>query len=159
MAQANTIRASKMDYIQPNKEEQKDFQPKIRQTYPRLNILYLLRFCIAYAFIYAAGYAREFISLFLPNNRLYHTDTPKNIKAGIHTIMDGYTGFYVRNVFLPLLTCFERPVLGAPSAQIEIKERRRKNIFSTTFEHTGRTLKTLNFGSYNYLGKQGNYLY
>ena len=155
MEQANKIRATtEMDYTQPNRDNRRDFQPIIRQNYPRMHILNLLCFCITYALIFAAGYVRDFIHSFLPKNKIYFaSDTPKNIKAGIRSCVDGYAGFYLRNVFTPLLTCFQRPLVCTPSALIEIKERRRNNIFATEFEYSEKTQMALNFGSYNYLGK------
>lgn len=130
------------------------FRPNIRQTYPKLNILYTFRFYFTYALIYIFAYTRDFVSWVLPVRQFHlSVDTPKNIKAGIQSVVDDSAGFYLRAVFLPVLSCFHRPLVGPPSAQIEIRDRKRKSIFEHLFQLTGKTIKALNFGSYNYLGE------
>ena len=130
------------------------FQPKVRQNYPKLNILYTFRFYFTYVLIYIFAYARNFASWILPGWKLHlSVDTPINIKAGIQSIIDDSTGFYLQAVFLPVLACFHRPLVGVPAAQMEIRERKRDSIFGHDFQLTGKIIKALNFGSYNYLGK------
>ncbi|KAI6656914.1 Serine palmitoyltransferase 2-like [Oopsacas minuta] len=134
-------------------KQAKDFQPNVRQSHPKLHILYIFRFYFTYALIYLAGYVREFVHWFLPANSTYlPVDTEKNIRAGIQSVVDGHAGFYLRNVFLPVNACFHTPLTGSPSVKFEIRERKRNHIFEPLFELTGKTRKALNFGSYNYLG-------
>lgn len=47
--------------------------------------------------------------------------------------------------------CWNRPVGSAPGAQITVLERVSKD-YNQTFELTGRGIRCLNLGSYNYLG-------
>ena len=130
------------------------FQPKVRQSYPKLNILYTIRFYFTYALIYIFAYARNSVYRILPRLKLHPLeDTPKNIKAGIQSVIGDSAGFYLQSVFLPVLSCFHRPLIGVPSAQMEIRDRKRDSILTHSFQLTEKTIKALNFGSYNYLGK------
>ncbi len=62
-----------------------------------------------------------------------------------------YESFYTRNVYIRIRDCFNRPICSVPGAEIELLERTTDD-YNWTFNYTGRKVKALNMGSYNYLG-------
>jgi serine palmitoyltransferase len=47
--------------------------------------------------------------------------------------------------------CFNRPICSVPGAYIELLERKTYD-YNWSFHYTGKKIKALNMGSYNYLG-------
>jgi len=62
-----------------------------------------------------------------------------------------YESFYMRNLYIRLSDCFNRPVCSVPGPIISILERISDD-YNWTFRQTGRKIEALNLGSYNYLG-------
>ena len=62
-----------------------------------------------------------------------------------------YESFYTRNVYIRIRDCFNRPICSVPGAEIELMERTTDD-YNWSFNYTGRTIRALNLGSYNYLG-------
>lgn len=70
-------------------------------------------------------------------------------------LYQSYESFYTRNVYLRIRDCFNRPITGVPGATIDLLERTTDD-YNWSFQYTGRKIKTLNMGSYNYLGYAEN---
>lgn len=62
-----------------------------------------------------------------------------------------YECFYTRNLYTRIRDCFNRPICSVPGAEIDIMERVSDD-YNWTFKLSGKLLRTLNLGSYNYLG-------
>lgn len=62
-----------------------------------------------------------------------------------------FEAFHTRNCYIRNRDCFNRPICSVPGAEIELVERVSDD-YNWTFRNTGRTIKALNMGSYNYLG-------
>ena len=62
-----------------------------------------------------------------------------------------YESFYTRNVYIRISDCFNRPICSVPGAELELMERKTDD-YNWSFYFTGRKIKALNMGSYNYLG-------
>lgn len=62
-----------------------------------------------------------------------------------------YECFYTRNLYTRIRDCFNRPICSVPGAFISIVERLSDD-FNWTFKYSGKQIKALNLGSYNYLG-------
>ena len=82
----------------------------------------------------------------------------KLLKGPVHKIVKGYApicwdfeDFYVRRMYRRVVDCFNRPINSSPGAWMDVMERRSKD-GNATLEHTGRSMRVLNLGSYNYLG-------
>lgn len=54
-------------------------------------------------------------------------------------------------MYIRLRDCVNRPICSVPGAEIEIVERKSDD-YNWSFYYTGRIVKALNMGSYNYLG-------
>ena len=74
-----------------------------------------------------------------------------NNPADFVPLYSGYEPFYVRNSFVRGRDILYRPVCSVPGAEIEIKERKTDD-HNWTYYYSGRVIKALNMGSYNYLG-------
>jgi serine palmitoyltransferase len=59
--------------------------------------------------------------------------------------------FITRNIFYRVRDCANRPICSAPGVEIDLLERTSDD-YNWSFRFTGRVLRILNIGSYNYLG-------
>ena len=66
-------------------------------------------------------------------------------------MFQSFESFHTRNVYIRNRDCFNRPVCGVPGAEIELLER-KSNDYNWTYYFTGKKIKAINMGSYNYLG-------
>jgi serine palmitoyltransferase len=66
-------------------------------------------------------------------------------------LYQSYESFYTRNVYTRIRDCFNRPICSVPGAEIELLDRKTDD-YNWSFYFTGKKLKALNMGSYNYLG-------
>ncbi|XP_061730161.1 serine palmitoyltransferase 2 [Cydia pomonella] len=75
-------------------------------------------------------------------------------REGYAPLYNPFDQFYSRYVYRRVRHCFNRPVCSTPEAEITLKERATDD-YNWTFRFTGRELKCVNLGSYNYLGYRG----
>lgn len=66
-------------------------------------------------------------------------------------LYQSFDSFFTRNYYLRVRDVFNRPICSVPGAEIELVER-TSNDYNWTYQYTGRKIKALNLGSYNYLG-------
>ena len=66
-------------------------------------------------------------------------------------LYQSFDSFFTRNYYLRVRDVFNRPVGSVPGAEIELLERTSDD-YNWTYNMTGRKIKALNLGSYNYLG-------
>jgi len=59
--------------------------------------------------------------------------------------------FYVKWLYKRISDAWDRPITGVPGTYIDVLERRSTDM-NTTYTLTGKRLRCLNLGSYNYLG-------
>jgi len=62
-----------------------------------------------------------------------------------------FDSFFIRRLYRRISDCWNRPIKGLPGRIVNIYER-ASNDNNRTFEMTGNMIKSLNVGSYNYLG-------
>lgn len=62
-----------------------------------------------------------------------------------------FESFFMRRLYRRVSNCWNRPVEGIPGKVINLKERISLDN-NRTFDFSGKTIKALNFGSYDYLG-------
>lgn len=62
-----------------------------------------------------------------------------------------FESFYTRNMYRRIRDCWNRPIGSCPGAVIDVLERETVDE-GWNFRLTGRRIKSLNMGSYNYLG-------
>jgi serine palmitoyltransferase len=71
------------------------------------------------------------------------------------SLFQSYESFYTRNLYFRIRDCFNRPVCSQPGVEIDLVERKTDD-YNWSFNHTGRKIRALNMGSYNYLGFSEN---
>eukprot|EP00455_Lapot_gusevi_P037351 TRINITY_DN4174_c0_g1_i5.p1 TRINITY_DN4174_c0_g1~~TRINITY_DN4174_c0_g1_i5.p1 ORF type:complete len:482 (+),score=49.98 TRINITY_DN4174_c0_g1_i5:102-1547(+) len=74
---------------------------------------------------------------------------------GYAPFLSGFDAFYQRRLYTRVNDCYDRPIVGCPGAWVDVMERTRQ--FDATLNKkvpkpSGRNVKCLNLGSYNYLG-------
>eukprot|EP00966_Prymnesium_polylepis_P009086 209588-Prymnesium_polylepis.1 len=80
---------------------------------------------------------------------------PIGKKAG-PPIFTGWVVFYTRRLYRRIEDCWNRPIAGEASSSIDVCVRERKGAGDgAPLEMTGKTVRCLNLGSYNYLGFGG----
>jgi len=81
----------------------------------------------------------------------YFWDSNREIEKDFVPLYSSYESFYTRNVYIRIRDCFNRPICSVPGAELELLER-KTNDYNWSFYFTGKKIKALNMGSYNYLG-------
>lgn len=70
---------------------------------------------------------------------------------GYAPVRMSYEDFYTRRMYYRIHDCWNRPICSAPDAWIDVMERTPVN-GQKPLRLTGRSIRCLNLGSYNYLG-------
>lgn len=101
--------------------------------------------------LYAFGYFRDFLVYAgIRKNRLVELNRP-----GYAPLYQSYESFYIRNIYRRLCDGWNIPIQSLPGAIIEIKDRVSLD-YNVTFSFTGKIIRAINMGSYNYLGMAEN---
>ncbi|CAL4082128.1 unnamed protein product [Meganyctiphanes norvegica] len=105
-------------------------------------------FCtfVSYGVLLLVGYIKEF---FWPPSSM-----EKN-REGYVPLYVGFESFYTRNVYRRIQDCWARPISSVPGAEIDLMERDTPD-YGWTMNLTGKIIKCINVGSYNYLGYAEN---
>ncbi|KAI4292544.1 serine palmitoyltransferase [Pancytospora philotis] len=70
---------------------------------------------------------------------------------GIPPLYTAFESFYIRRMYRRICDCWNRPIVGIPGRKVRIQERVPVD-YNREFTLSGKTIESLNFGSYNYLG-------
>ena len=150
-----TIRASIRTVNEKSSDQSNDVNakgpPKIRQLVTRISYFITFTTLLNFGIIFAVGHFRDLLRYF---GFFCYTevDKKKNKEAKIQPIFDGFTAFYYRAIFIFASDTINRPLSSIPSTEIEVLERKRSSQFHLDYKLTGKKIRALNFGSYNYLG-------
>lgn len=106
---------------------------------------------LSYLIVVLLGHARDTFGrlLFPLAYRKYKQDNKSP------PLYSSFESFFSRRIFRRVRDCWERPITGVPGRHITVLERVSDD-YNETFRLTGRKLRLLNFGSYNYLGFSSN---
>lgn len=91
------------------------------------------------------AYVKVFLGSFLPSHN------PEKNRKGYAPLYSSFESFYTRYLYRPNCDCWNRPISSVPGAELVVQERVTHDQ-GKTFQLTGKSLKCLNMGSYNYLG-------
>jgi serine palmitoyltransferase len=78
-------------------------------------------------------------------------DSKCQAKKDYPPLLASKDSFYTRRLYSRFKDCWNRPISSCPGPWITVQER-VTNDFNETFKLTGKEMKCLNLGSYNYLG-------
>eukprot|EP01041_Mallomonas_annulata_P009476 gene9476-19684_t len=101
----------------------------------------------AYALLILTGHFRDFLGKLSGWTR-YKEEVPRK---GFAILLKSWESFYTRRLYGRINDCWNRPIASFPGANIEVMERKSTN-GNYSYDFTGRTMRCLNVGSYNYLG-------
>ncbi|KAK8735697.1 hypothetical protein OTU49_005272, partial [Cherax quadricarinatus] len=97
---------------------------------------------LSYGVLFFVGYTKEFF---------YPPSTKEKNREGYVPLYIGFESFYTRNVYRRIQDCWNRTICSVPGAEIDLMERYTPD-YGWTMKLTGKTIKCINAGSYNYLG-------
>ncbi|CAF1058468.1 unnamed protein product, partial [Brachionus calyciflorus] len=122
---------------------------KIQQEkYEQTSTLQIFFTHLCYTILEVFGHLREFLRSYGFEKRKGALD---NNTEDFAPLFNSYESFHTRNVYVRNRDCFNRPICSVPGPEIELLERKSDD-YNWTFYQTGRKIKALNLGSYNYLG-------
>lgn len=109
---------------------------------------------IGYGILILFGHFRDFLRRWniekLPMSMEYLTS------PGWVPLYRNFESFYNRNMYRTIRDCWNRPICSVPAAQFDLVERTTPD-HGWTFTNTGRKIRAINMGSYNYLGFAENH--
>ncbi|XP_028395869.1 LOW QUALITY PROTEIN: serine palmitoyltransferase 2-like [Dendronephthya gigantea] len=136
------------DTYYKNGVENGDMGRESREDFEQTPIWIAVMTYIAYAILILFGYLRDFMRYYgLEKSRAFKEIGNK----GFVPLYASFESFYTRNLYRRIRDCWNRPICSSPGAEIDIMERSSTDN-NWSFRHTGKTIKALNLGSYNYLG-------
>ncbi|XP_068225097.1 serine palmitoyltransferase 2 isoform X1 [Palaemon carinicauda] len=97
---------------------------------------------LSYGVLFFVGYVKEFF---------YPPSTKETNREGYVPLYIGFESFYTRNVYRRIQDCWNRAICSVPGAYIDLLERYSPD-YGWTMKLTGKVIKCINVGSYNYLG-------
>jgi serine palmitoyltransferase len=99
------------------------------------------------------GYIRDCIDRLVVSLVSFLSLQKKGKDSHLAPIVSDFQEFYTRRLYMRIVDIFNRPICSAPGSWIDVMERERQGDSCVTHpQPTGRTIKCLNLGSYNYLG-------
>eukprot|EP00761_Pharyngomonas_kirbyi_P011604 gb/GECH01011630.1/.p1 GENE.gb/GECH01011630.1/~~gb/GECH01011630.1/.p1 ORF type:complete len:482 (+),score=86.21 gb/GECH01011630.1/:1-1446(+) len=97
-----------------------------------------------YATLMLFGYFREFFRYFFPTSA---SSPPK----GYAPMVKDFEDFYIRRLYGRICDCWNRPIVSSPGAWMDVVDRVLDQA-NKVVRPTGKNVRCLNLGSYNYLG-------
>ncbi|CAF0814943.1 unnamed protein product [Brachionus calyciflorus] len=131
--------------IKITKKGKREYDDEMFEDTPMLQAIYTY---ICYAVLNLFGWFRDFLRRSGIEKRKGAAD---NNPPDFVPLYQSYESFYTRNVYYRIRDCFNRPICSVPGAEIELIDRKTDD-FNWSFYFTGKKVKALNLGSYNYLG-------
>jgi len=108
---------------------------------------------LGYGILIIFGHFRDFLRRC--NFEKVSVSTEYLTSPGWVPLYRSFESFYNRNMYRPVRDCWNRPICSSPSAEFDLVERITDD-HGWTFTNTGKTIRALNMGSYNYLGFSEN---
>jgi len=104
---------------------------------------------IGYGIVIVFGHFRDFL-------RKWHFENTPLSKEYLTTpgwvpLYQSFENFYNRNIYRTIRDCWNKPICSAPADKVDLMERVTED-HGWTFKFTGRKIRVMNMGSYNYLG-------
>ena len=107
---------------------------------------------LSYGLLIIIGHLRDFMGAITGKTR-YPNSKPSK---GYAVLLKSWESFFTRRLYHRIQDCWNRPSASSPGSRIEVMERESTDN-NCTFHLTGKKIKALNLGSYNYLGFGDNW--
>nr|XP_027197175.1 serine palmitoyltransferase 2-like [Dermatophagoides pteronyssinus] len=128
---------------------QKQFNEPIRPTIP---FHMLVSNYICHGTLMLFGYMNDFLRKI---GWIESFERVEKNREGYTQLYNTFNPFYIRNIILRLINMWSHPICSAPGGYTEILER-EFGPYNATWKYTGRKIKAINMGSYDYLGHSEN---
>ena len=116
-----------------------------------------MRCSFSFLLLMVVGYIRDFLDKLAASMGSGGKGSSSSSSSCSAPIVSNEQDFYNRRLYMRIVDIFNRPICSAPGSWIDVMERRREgDPCSTHPEATGKTIRCLNLGSYNYLGFAAN---
>ncbi|UXI22667.1 hypothetical protein NH340_JMT08610 [Sarcoptes scabiei] len=107
---------------------------------------------ICHGTLFAFGYVNDFLRRIGLLESLDHVEANR---PGYTKLYTTFAPFYYRNIILRLINMFQIPICSAPGGYTDFLEREFKP-YNSEWKFTGRKIRAINMGSYDYLGHSTN---
>jgi serine palmitoyltransferase len=108
---------------------------------------------LSYVILICIGHLRDFFANVTGITRYEGVRT----KKGYSQLLKSWESFFTRRLYHRIQDCWNRPISSNPGSYFDVMERKSDDE-NCTLHTTGKTLRCLNLGSYNYLGFGDNWV-
>ncbi|CBY09136.1 unnamed protein product [Oikopleura dioica] len=123
---------------------------KIEEEFEQPPLWVLVVMYTNYMALYIFGYIADFCRRWnIGKTKKMAQDHKRN--KGFSPLHDEFASFFTRNMYMRMRDRFNSPIQSVPGDTFELMDRKSDDQ-NWTFYFTGKAKKSLNFGSYNYLG-------
>ncbi|KAJ5075243.1 hypothetical protein M0811_07596 [Anaeramoeba ignava] len=111
---------------------------------------------LSYGVMFIFGYVEEFLSyikrkvLFFQKKK--EPTQPVKKSKQLASLTNSFESFYIRKIYAKVIDTYNRPITTIPGTWIVVRDRWFSKGIGSELEYTGKEIKCLNMGSYNYLG-------
>ena len=130
-------------------------KPNLHSDDPQPGYVFAFLIYLSWASLIFAGRVRDLVEnsfLCKKQSDEKHLDNP----PGFAPITSDFEDFFTRRVYGRIHDCWNRPIASCASTTIDVIERERvytdKGLYTMGMSESGRKIRALNLGSYNYLG-------
>jgi serine palmitoyltransferase len=117
----------------------------------KVPLLTLITTYLSYFILILLGHLRDFVEIIMFPQRYSYLKRQNDVEP-LYSIFES---FYTRRLYTRIRDCWNKPIIGVPGRFVSVLERISLD-GNKTFQLTGAIKKSLNFGSYNYLGLSTN---
>ncbi|XP_070578628.1 serine palmitoyltransferase 2-like [Ptychodera flava] len=122
--------------------------PKSMESFEEPPMVIAVLTYMAYALLVVVGHIRDFLRKF----GIEKTAVAKEKgNKGFVPLYSDFESFYTRNLYRRIRDCWNRPISSVPGGEFDVMERGSKD-YNWNMSLTGKTIRCINLGSYNYLG-------
>lgn len=119
---------------------------------PQISLLTAFLTYLSYCMLIIVGHLRDFFANITGITRYEGVRT----KKGYSQLLKSWESFFTRRLYHRVQDCWNRPISSNPGSYFDVMERSSANE-NCTLQTTGKTIRCLNLGSYNYLGFGDNW--
>lgn len=120
---------------------------------PEISFLTAFLTYYSYVVLIIVGHLRDFFANMTGITRYEGVRT----KKGYSKLLKSWESFFTRRLYHRVQDCWNRPICSNPGSYFDVMERTSIDD-NCTLQTTGKTIRCLNLGSYNYLGFGDNWV-
>ncbi|OWF46433.1 serine palmitoyltransferase 2-like [Mizuhopecten yessoensis] len=129
-----------------------DWQDNFWESFEETPIIAAIYTYFCFGLLVVFGHIRDFLRN-IGLEKVKSCTEPK--LPGFVPLYQSWESFYTRNIYRRIRDCWNRPVASGAGAELDVVERVSTDS-GWNFTNTGKTIRVMNLGSYNYLGFSQN---